>query len=651
MAILDTLNDPAQLRGLGPEELEALAAELREKMIRTVHRTGGHLASSLGTVEMALALHRVMDSPRDRLVWDTGHQAYAHKLLTGRLADFHTLRQIGGVGGFPRRSESEHDVFDGGHAGTGVSIGIGLAAARDLKPSGDPARGQRIAVIVGDAALQSGLTLEALNHLGHARHRLLIVLNDNEMSISPSVGGLSTRLNKLRLTRAYQETKSATQRLLPRVPLVGKPAFDVLGWAKEGFKRTWASVGFFEDMGITYIGVLDGHDIGELEETFERAFAIGGPVLVHVKTIKGRGYAPAEQDSISFHGASLPPVDLTLIDPTEEPIPAETEPQHTPKTYTQTFVEELIRLAEADDRICAVTAGMPSGTGLSRFGEHFPRRLFDVGIAEQHSVTMATGMALAGMRPVVALYSTFSQRAYDQLVHDVCQNDAPVLLAIDRAGLVGEDGTSHQGMFTLPAQRSLPNLVIGSPKDEQELRDMVVTAMDHDGPISLHYPRDHGEDLPDRVGAQLEIGRAEVLREGDDLLLVGFGPIVQRLLAVARRLQDERGLSATVVNARWAKPLDEGLLGAHAAGKQLVVTAEESAAMGGFGDGVLDVLNRAGTRTPLLKVALAEGFVHHGAVDDLRRQQRIDAEGIFEQVSEALQRLSSAGVAGSAAAR
>jgi 1-deoxy-D-xylulose-5-phosphate synthase len=651
VAILDTLNDPAQLRGLGPEELEALAAELREKMIRTVHRTGGHLASSLGTVEVTLALHRVMDSPRDRLVWDTGHQAYAHKLLTGRLADFHTLRQIGGVGGFPRRSESEHDVFDGGHAGTGVSIAIGLAAARDLKPSGDPSRGQRIAVIVGDAALQSGLTLEALNHLGHARHRLLIVLNDNEMSISPSVGGLSTRLNKLRLTRAYQETKSATQRLLPRVPLVGKPAFDVLGWAKEGFKRTWASVGFFEDMGITYIGVLDGHDIGDLEETFERAFALGGPVLVHVKTIKGRGYAPAEQDSISFHGASLPPVDLTLIDPTEEPIPAETEPQHRPKSYTQTFVEELIRLAEADDRICAVTAGMPSGTGLSRFGDHFPRRFFDVGIAEQHSVTMATGMALAGLRPVVALYSTFSQRAYDQLVHDVCQNDAPVLLAIDRAGLVGEDGTSHQGMFTLPAQRSLPNLVIGSPKDEQELRDMVATAMLHEGPISLHYPRDHGEDLPDRVGEPLEIGRAEVLREGDDLLLVGFGPIVQRLIAVARRLQDERGMRATVVNARWAKPLDEETLAAHAAGKRLVVTAEESAAMGGFGDGVLDALNRAGTRTPLLKVALAEGFVHHGAVDDLRRQQRIDVDGIFDQVSMALGRLQAAGVAEGAGAR
>ncbi|HYN64742.1 MAG TPA: 1-deoxy-D-xylulose-5-phosphate synthase N-terminal domain-containing protein, partial [Candidatus Limnocylindrales bacterium] len=326
MAILDTLTDPAQLRGMSQTELSTLAGELRAKMIRTVRHTGGHLASSLGTVELTLALHRVMDSPRDRLIWDTGHQAYAHKLLTGRADRFDTLRQLDGVGGFPRRSESEHDVFDGGHAGTGVSIGIGLAAARDLRPSDDPARRQRIAVVVGDAALQTGLTLEALNHLGHARHRLLIVLNDNEMSISPSVGGISTRLNKLRLTRAYQETKSATMRTLPRVPLLGRPLYDFLAWAKEGFKRSWASVSFFEDMGITYIGVLDGHDLADLEGTFERAFALHAPVLVHVKTVKGRGYAPAEQDSVSFHGASLPPMDLTLIDPTEEPLPAESAP-------------------------------------------------------------------------------------------------------------------------------------------------------------------------------------------------------------------------------------------------------------------------------------------------------------------------------------
>ena len=623
MTLLETIHDPAQLRALDYAELERLAAELREKMIRTVQHTGGHLASSLGAVEIALALHRVMDSPRDRMVWDTGHQAYAHKLLTGRLDRFETLRQTDGVGGFPRRSESDHDVFDGGHAGTGVSIGVGLAAARDLLPAGSPGRAQRIAVCVGDAAMQSGLTLEALNHLGQSKNRMLIVLNDNEMSISKSVGGLSTRLNKLRLTRAYQETKEASKRTISRIPVLGQPLFDVLAWAKEGFKRSWAKVGFFEDIGLTYIG-------------FEQAFRLRGTVVVHVKTIKGKGYAPAEADSVSFHGASLPPIDLGLIDPTEEPLPVTSGASSKPKTYTQTFVEELVRLAADDERICAITAGMPTGTGLARFGERFPRRFFDVGIAEEHSLTMAAGLALAGRRPVVALYSTFSQRAFDQLVHDVCQNDLPVFLAIDRAGLVGEDGTSHQGMFTLSAQRSLPNLAIGSPKDEQEMRDMVVTAISHRGPMSIHYPRDAGEDLPDRQGAALEVGRGEVLRTGDDLLLVGFGPIVQRLLAVAHALAAEDGLEATVVNARWAKPLDEGLIGEQAAGKRLVVTAEESAAMGGFGDGVLDALNRAGLHIPLLKIALTEGFVHHGAVGELRAQQRIDVPGILGQVRDAL---------------
>ncbi|MGH2381148.1 MAG: 1-deoxy-D-xylulose-5-phosphate synthase [Candidatus Limnocylindria bacterium] len=635
MTLLETIREPSQLHGMTPEQLETLAAELREKMIRTVHRTGGHLASSLGAVEITLALHRVMSSPRDRIVWDTGHQAYAHKLLTNRRDRFDTLRQLDGIGGFPRRSESEHDVFDGGHAGTGVSIGVGLAAARDIRPRSSPARRQRIAVCVGDAAIGSGLTMEALNHLGHTKHPLLIVLNDNEMSISPSVGGLSTRLNKIRLSRAYQDTKSATVKALPRVPLVGKPAFDLLAWAKEGFKRSWAKVGFFEDIGITYIGVLDGHNLVELEEAFEAAFQLRDPVLVHVKTIKGKGYAPAEEDSMSFHGASLPPIDLCLIDPTEEPLPAEGKPKRKPKTYTQTFVEELVRVGGADERIAAITAGMPTGTGLSRFAEHFPSRFHDVGIAEQHAVTMAAGLALAGMRPVVALYSTFSQRAYDGLVHDICQNELPVLLGLDRSGLVGEDGTSHQGMFMLPAMRSLPNLAVASPKDEQELRDLVVTALGLDGPVALLYPRDAGEDLADREGVALEQGRGEVLRTGEDLLLVGFGPIVQRLMRVAAELEGD-GLAATVINARWAKPLDESLIAEHASGKRLVVTAEESAAMGGFGDGVLDALNRAGIHVPVHKVALADGFVHHGAVDDLRRQQRIDAPGILAQVRKAL---------------
>jgi 1-deoxy-D-xylulose-5-phosphate synthase len=635
VTFLEGIDDPSQLRELNQPELEALAAELREKMIRTVKKTGGHLASSLGAVEIAIALHRTMDSPRDRIVWDTGHQAYAHKLITGRWKGFESLRQLDGVGGFPRRSESVHDVFDGGHAGTGVSIGTGLAAARDLRAPG-VSRRQRIAVCVGDAALQSGLTLEALNHLGHTKHPILIVLNDNEMSISPSVGGLSTRLNKLRLSRAYQGTKTATKGVLARVPLIGRPLFHFLAFTKEGFKRSWGKVGFFEDMGITYVGVLDGHNLRELEATFEAAFRLNTPVLVHVKTIKGRGYPPAEQDSVSFHGASLPPMDLGVIDPTEEPIPGVSDPKRKPKTYTQVFVEELVRLASGDDRICAITAGMPTGTGLARFADVFPSRLFDVGIAEQHSVTMATGLALAGMRPVVALYSTFSQRAFDQIVHDVCQNAAPVVLAIDRAGLVGEDGTSHQGMFTLPAQRSLPNLAIASPKDEQEMRDLVVTALAHDGPIALHYPRDPGQDLPDREGVVVPIGRGEIVRPGSELLLVGFGPIVQRLLAAADTLEAEDGLSCEVINARWAKPLDVALLVARAAARRLVVSGEESAAMGGFGDGVLDALNQADVRVPLLKIALAEGFVHHGSVEDLRRQQRIDAAGIVEQIRDKL---------------
>jgi 1-deoxy-D-xylulose-5-phosphate synthase len=639
MSLLDRVAEPSALRRMSYPELDELAHELRVRMIRTVQMTGGHLASSLGAVEITLALHRLLESPRDKIVWDTGHQAYAHKLVTGRCERFGSLRQLGGIGGFPRRSESEHDVFDGGHAGTGVSIGMGLAAARDMLPAGDPGRRQRIAVAVGDAALTSGLTLEALNHVGHAKpRRFLIVLNDNAMSISPSVGGLSTHLNKLRLTRAYQGTKAASKRALPQIPVIGRPLFDVLAFTKEGFKRSWAKVGFLEDLGLTYIGVLDGHDLRELETSFERALEVPGPVIIHVKTIKGRGYEPAERDSVSFHGASLPPIDLRAIDPDSESTPAPPASQRRkPKTYTAVFADELLRLAASDSRICAITAGMPTGTGLAAFAQAFPDRFFDVGIAEQHAVTFAAGLALAGRRPVVAIYSTFSQRAYDQLVHDVCQNDLAVLVAIDRAGLVGEDGTSHQGMFTLPAQRALPNLIIGSPKDEQELRDLVVTALRHHGPISIHYPRDAGEDLADRPARALEIGRGEVLRTGRELCLIGFGPIVQRLMAAALTLEASHGMTSTVINARWAKPMDGELLALHARGKQLVVTAEESAAMGGFGDGVLDELNRRDVRdAPVLKIALDEGFVHHGAVDDLRRQQRIDADGIVEQIRERL---------------
>ncbi|HEX5148841.1 MAG TPA: 1-deoxy-D-xylulose-5-phosphate synthase, partial [Candidatus Limnocylindrales bacterium] len=512
-SILERLTGPGDLRGLDEGQLAILAAELRETIIGTVAKTGGHLGSSLGVVELTLALHRLLESPRDRIVWDTGHQAYAHKLLTGRVDRFHTLRQIDGIGGFPRRSESEHDVFDGGHAGTGLSIAQGLATARDLRHGLE-----RIAVVVGDAALMSGLSLEALNDIGHKQTQLLIVLNDNEMSISPTVGAFSTYLSKIKLSVAWQQTKTAYDNLVEKIPVVGGGALE---WSQR-LRRSvvnLASPGqLFEDLGITYIGVVPGHDLHALLESFERVLELKGPVLVHVRTQKGRGYRPAETDQVSFHGAALPPMDLAPNADVHDPgrahkassapspgsgtngdaVPPATKPD-APKKHpnsTAVFADELVTLAAHDRRIVGITAGMPTGTGMAKFAAAFPERTIDVGIAEQHAVTMATGLALGGMRPLVALYSTFLQRAFDQTVHDVCQNDLPVVIAVDRAGLVGEDGTSHQGMFTIPAQRQLPYLVIASPKDEQELRALVHTAVGQDHPFALHYPRDPGFGLP-----------------------------------------------------------------------------------------------------------------------------------------------------------
>ncbi len=467
---LKDLQGPSDLRGLNDAQLAAIAAELRETIIATVATTGGHLGSSLGVVELTVALHRLLESPRDKIVWDTGHQAYAHKLLTGRLAQFGTLRQLDGMGGFPRRSESEHDVFDGGHAGTGLSIAQGLATARDLRHGSE-----RIAVVVGDAALMTGLSLEALNDIGHRGTQLLIVLNDNEMSISPTVGAFSTYLSKIKLSQAWQQSKTAYDSLIEKLPVVGGGALE---WSQR-LRRSVVSLAtpgqLFEDLGITYIGVVPGHDLHALLETFTRVLELKGPVIVHVRTQKGRGYRPAETDQVSFHGAALPPMELTpdadahdpgnVVSPIRATTPhgsgsngdavppaaAMAGPKKHPN-YTAVFADELIALAADDRRIAGITAGMPTGTGMAKFHAAYPDRAFDVGIAEQHAVTMAAGMALGGMRPVVALYSTFLQRAFDQTVHDVCQNDLPVLLAVDRAGLVGEDGTSHQGMFTVPAQ-------------------------------------------------------------------------------------------------------------------------------------------------------------------------------------------------------
>ena len=652
-SILASLRGPADLRGLDESRLAILAAEIRETIIETVATTGGHLGSSLGVVELAIALHRVLESPRDRIVWDTGHQAYAHKLLTGRLAEFGTLRQIGGVGGFPRRAESEHDVFDGGHAGTGLSIAQGLATARDLRHGFE-----RIAVVVGDAALMSGLSLEALNDIGHKGSRLLIVLNDNEMSISPTVGAFSTYLSKIKLSVAWQQSKTAYDHLVERIPVVGPVALEYSRRLRRGVVNFAAPGQLFEDLGITYIGVVPGHDLHALLTTFGRALELPGPVLVHVRTQKGRGYRPAEADQVGFHGAALPPMRVAGSGSSPaagmtgakaeaalgngDAVPPASAGGAKPPNYTAHFADELIDLARSDRRIVAITAGMPTGTGLAKFGAVHPDRFIDVGIAEQHAVTMATGLALGGMRPVVAIYSTFLQRAFDQLVHDVCQNDAPVVIAVDRAGLVGEDGTSHQGMFALPAQRQLPRLVIASPKDEQELRALLRTALAQDHPFALHYPRDPGLGLPPAEPSILPVGRGEILREGRDLLFVGFGPIVMRAVTAADALAPD-GWSIEVINARFAKPLDRQLILDAARGKRLVVTFEESVAVGGFGSAVLEAIEEARLTDPAYRdVAVrligipADRFVDHGAVTDLRRVLRLDVDGLIEQVREAL---------------
>jgi 1-deoxy-D-xylulose-5-phosphate synthase len=659
--ILPQLQGPADLRGLDEVELARLAAEIRDTIIRTVATTGGHLGSSLGVVELTIALHRLLESPRDHIVWDTGHQAYPHKLLTGRFERFGTLRQLDGVGGFPRRSESPHDVFDGGHAGTGLSIAQGLAEARDLRHGLE-----RIAVVVGDAALMSGLSLEALNDIGQRQTQMLIVVNDNEMSISPTVGALSKYLSQVKLSGAWRQSKSAYDRTVEKIPVAGATVLELSKRLRKSVVQFAQPGQLFEDLGITYIGVVPGHDQHALLETLGAALDLPGPVIVHVRTQKGRGFRPAETDQVGFHGAALPPMppvpdvvapgadayDGTRTTPGALPTESMTDDAAAPTVapaaakkhpnYTAVFAEELIELGKTDRRIVGITAGMPTGTGMARFAAVYPDRMYDVGIAEQHAVALATGLAMGGMRPVVALYSTFLQRAFDQTVHDVCQNDQPVLIAVDRAGLVGEDGTSHQGMFTLPVQRQLPNLVIAAPRDEQELRSLLHTALAQEHPFALHYPRDPGfglDPVPPRI---IPIGQAESLREGRDILFVGLGPIVARALEAADALSDD-GWSIGVVDARFAKPLDRQLILDAARGKRLVVTFEESVTTGGFGSGVLELIEEARLADPAYRDTVVriigipgDRFVDHGSVADLRRVLRLDAPGLTAQVRETL---------------
>lgn len=615
---LAQITGPRDLKPLSFPELEALAREIRETIVDVVVRqTGGHFASNLGSVELTLALHYVYDSPRDKIVWDVGHQAYPHKLLTGRYQRFATIRQEGGLSGFLQREESEHDHFGAGHASTSISAALGMATAGQLKGE----RFHTIAVI-GDGALTGGMAYEAVNNAGSLKVPLTVVLNDNEMSIAPNVGALPKYLSRIRTNHRYTQAKIEVERLLQRVPQGGR-LLDLGKRMKDGLKEVVYHTMIWEELGFTYVGPVDGHDIRELIETFEQAKKLDGPVFVHVLTVKGKGYQPAEDDPFKHHSASIK-VEST------KPVAAK---------YQDVFGTALTEMARTDDRIVAITAAMPDGTGLLSFAKEHPARFFDVGIAEQHAVTFAAGLATQGMRPVAAIYSTFLQRAFDQVIHDVCIQNLPVIFAMDRAGLVGDDGRTHHGVFDFAYLRALPNMVLMAPKDEDELRHMLKTAIDHEsGPIALRFPRGSG------IGASmlaepyaLPIGRGEVLRQGGDLTIIAIGATVLPSIRASEILA-EAGIEATVINARFVKPLDEVLILAAVHQTGAVLTVEEAMLAGGFGSAVIELLTRENVRARVDCLGLPDRFFDHASQQSLRMRAGIDAEGIARRATMVLQR-------------
>ncbi len=615
--MLERIDSPDDLKKLDVSDLPELAEEIRQEIIRVVSRTGGHLAPSLGAVEITIALHYVFDSPRDKIIWDVGHQSYAHKLLTGRRDRFETIRQAGGLAGFPRREESPHDAFNTGHSSTSISAALGMACARDFLGDDNHA----IAVI-GDGAMTGGLAFEGMNQAGHLKKNLMVVLNDNRMSISKNVGALSQYLTRLRSAPTFQRLESEVWDILGRVPAIGERTRTLASKALEGIRGVFVPGLFFEELGFKYFGPLDGHDVELLVEAFERLKLTEGPLLVHVITTKGKGYTHAEDDAPKFHGIGA--FDKTTGSCTSKPSAI---------SYTEAFGRTLATLAEDDERIVGITAAMPAGTGLSYLAKRCPDRFFDVGIAEQHAVTFAAGLASQGMKPFVVIYSTFLQRAYDQIIHDVCLQNLPVRFMIDRGGLVGDDGPTHHGVFDLTFLRAVPNLVVMSPKDENELASMVRTAAEHDdGPIAVRYPRGAGRGVQmDLEPPALHIGRAEILREGSDLSIIAIGSMVCVAEAAAEELAGV-GIEASVVNARFAKPLDREVIVADARRTGRVLTLEENAAAGGFGAAVAELLQAEGVDDVVLRIAgIPDAFVTHGGCDVLLADCGLDVASIVRR--------------------
>jgi 1-deoxy-D-xylulose-5-phosphate synthase len=619
---LSDLKSPSELKSLTLAELTALGEEIRQTILTTVAKTGGHLAPNLGVVELTLALHLVFDSPKDKILWDVSHQSYVHKLLTGRYERFGTLRQYGGIAGFTDPKESVHDHFHWGHASTSISAAVGMAKARDLQ-----GEDYAVVAVIGDGALTGGMAYEALNHAGHDKTKLIVVLNDNSMSIAPNVGGISQYLARIRTGPSYQRVKHEVADALKQFPILGQQAFDFVDRLKEGVKHLMVQNMFFEDLGLTYIGPVDGHNIPLLQQALRQAHAYPGPTVVHVVTTKGKGVPYAEELPDKFHGGG--PFDIQ----TGKFAPGAV-------TYSEVFGNTMRKLAAIDSRVVAITAAMPSGVGLTKFAQEFPNRYHDVGIAEQHGVTFAAGLAKAGMRPFFAVYSTFLQRAYDQVIHDVAIQNLPVVFALDRGGLV-EDGATHQGVFDVAYLRTIPRMVAMAPKDENEMQHMLYTGLHHGGPIALRYPRGKAQGVPMDDSFQLiPIGRGELLREGRDVTLVGLGTMAPVCLAAAELLAEE-GIEAAVVNPRFIKPLDRELLLRMARETGALVTVEEAYVTGGFGSAVLELLSEEGMAVPVKRMGIPDQFVGHGKPDYYLKEFGLTPDGVAKAAREFVASLSS----------
>ena len=617
--ILDRIVKENDIKDISPEDYRELAKEIRRKLVRTISRTGGHLASNLGAVELTMALHILLDFPEDKLVWDVGHQSYVHKILTGRGDDFRTLRCLDGISGFPKVEENPCDTFDTGHSSTSISVALGLAKARDLQGGME-----KVFAVIGDGALSGGMAFEALNNAAQLKSNMVIVLNDNKMSIAPNVGGMSNYLGKIRTNQKYRNLKENVEQALDRIPNLGQPIAMRVKKAKDSLKRLFIPGMLFEDMGIIYMGPVDGHNIQEMLTAFRTALTVKDqPVLVHVLTKKGKGYRPAEQRPADFHGVGPFDIRTGKIQEKEE------------LTYTKIFGQWMIESAKIHKDLVSVCAAMPDGTGLAGFAKENPDRFFDVGIAEEHAVTFAAGMAAGGLKPVVSLYSTFMQRAYDQILHDVCISKLPVLFTLDRSGIVGKDGETHQGIFDLSYLSSIPNMHIMAPKNKWELSDMLKFAVDFQGPIALRYPRGEAFDGLREHREPIILGMGEWIYHEKDIVLVAVGSMVKTALAVREAVQ-LKGYACSIINARFVKPIDTEILNEALKDHSLIVTMEENVASGGFGEKVREYLDESGYQGSLLTISIPDEYVEHGNVEILREEVGIDAYSIQRRIEEVL---------------